>query len=77
MRGYQTQTVCLRYVKSYHQYSTLDLWDDANEDWFSGQGATEEEKQIARRLRKIAERSDRQTLPALGWVQRKRLTEET
>ena len=23
---------------------TLDLWDDANEDWFSGQGATEEEE---------------------------------
>jgi len=77
MRGYQTQTVCLRYVNSYHQFRTLDLWDDANEDWFSGQGATEEEKQIARRLRQIAERSERQTLPALGWVQRKRLIEET
>ena len=55
----------------------LDLSDDANEDWFSGQGATEEEKQVAIRLRQIAERSGRQTLTALGWVQRKRLIEET
>ena len=44
---------------------------------FSGQGATEEEKQIAITLRQIAERSERQTLPALGWVQRKKLIEET
>lgn len=56
---------------------TLDLWDDANEDWFSGQGATEEEKQIAIRLKQIAKRFNKQTLPALGWVQRRRLIEET
>ena len=56
---------------------TLDIVDDVNEDWFKGQGAIEEEKRIAIRLRQIAESSDRQRLPASRWVQRKRLMEET
>ena len=43
---------------------TLDIVDDVNEDWFKGQRAIEEEKQIAIRLRQIAESSDRQRLPA-------------
>ena len=56
---------------------TLVIVDDVNEDWFKGQGAIEEEKQIAIRLRQIAESSDRQRLPASRLVQRKRLMEET
>ena len=56
---------------------TLVIVDDVNEDWFKGQGAIEEEKQIAIRLKQIAESSDRQRLPASRWVQRKRLMEET
>ena len=56
---------------------TLDIVDDVNEDWFKGQGAIEEEKQIAIRLRQIAESSDRQRLPASWWVQKKGLMEET
>lgn len=34
-------------------------------------------KQIAIRLKQIAKRFNKQTLPALGWVQRRRLIEET
>ena len=43
---------------------TRNIADDVNEDWFKCQGAIEEEKQIAIRLRQIAESSDRQRLPA-------------
>lgn len=38
---------------------TLDIVAHANKDWIKGQGATVEEKQIALRLRQIAESSDR------------------